>query len=433
MSFEISNTVEYNIKSLVLLTSYGSYDVRNIFFELNIFDHILQPCMSGNILIKEGIALSSKFKFDGSEYLFIDISKNQDSLTMKKVFRIYKQTDRAQSNMTSESYVLHFVSDEFLFSQQQTLNNSYKGAYSEVVQLILENKLGVTQDKYFLDRSTGIRDIIIPNLKPLDALIWCSKRALNDLELPNFVFFENLSGYNFVSLSSLKKQDVLMDVLFEPKKVENSIGREFFGARDIEVITQFDYLDNLQSGVYSGTFIGFDPITRIIIQQEVKFDDMFKDKTLNKVVNDTNEINRSGISNKDMRSTRRVVYPTPILREKSDYIKENDIQSINLRETPQYFVYQRRAIFKHLFSQRLKVALPGNFALTSGKNLNIKKNKNASYEEDTEDKSLFGKYLIVATRHIIKPNGHETLIEVVTDSTDIENNKPNVKVDIKRI
>jgi hypothetical protein len=242
-----------------------------------------------------------------------------------------------------------------------------------------------------------------------------------------------MEGYNFVSLSTLKKQNSLMDVLFEPKKIEGSVGREFFGARDIEVITQFDYLDNLQSGVYSGTFIGFDPITRIVIQQEIKFDDMFKDTTLNKNVNDTNEVNRSGISNKQMKNSRRVVYPTPILREKSDYIKTNDLSSLNIQETPQYFVYQRRAILKHLFSQRLKVALPGNFALTSGKNLNIKKQKNSAYEEDTEDKSLFGKYLIVATRHILKPNGHETLVEVVTDSTDSEDNKSNFKVDMKRI
>jgi len=433
MTFELSNTLEYNIKSLVIMTSYGSYDLRNIFVEINIHDHILQPCMSGNILINEGVALSSKFKFDGSEYLMVDISKNADSIEIKKVFRIYKQTDRSQSNMTSESYVLHFVSDEFLFSQQQTLNNSYKGTYSEVVKLILENKLGLTQDKYLLEPTVGIRDIIIPNLNPLDALIWCSKRSLNQVELPNFLFYENMEGYNFVSLSTLKKQNSLMDVLFEPKKIEGSVGREFFGARDIEVITQFDYLDNLQSGVYSGTFIGFDPITRIVIQQEIKFDDMFKDTTLNKNVNDTNEVNRSGISNKQMKNSRRVVYPTPILREKSDYIKTNDLSSLNIQETPQYFVYQRRAILKHLFSQRLKVALPGNFALTSGKNLNIKKQKNSAYEEDTEDKSLFGKYLIVATRHILKPNGHETLVEVVTDSTDSEDNKSNFKVDMKRI
>jgi hypothetical protein len=34
-----------------------------------------------------------------------------------------------------------------------------------------------------------------------------------------------------------------------------------------------------------------------------------------------------------------------------------------------------------------------------------------------EDESIKGKYLIIATRHIITNSKHETVIEVVTDST----------------
>lgn len=433
MSFEISSTAQYEIKNLTLITSYGSFDLRNIFVELNIFDHILQPCMSGKILIRESLALSSKFKFDGSEYILIEISKNEDALMIKKLFRIFKQTDRQQSNMTSESYVLHFVSDEYLLSQQQALNNSYQGTYSEVVQLILENKLGVTSEYYTLEQSDGVRSIIIPNLKPIDALIWCSKRAINDLQLPNFLFYENMRGYNFISLSTLKKQQVLTDILFEPKKIDGNIGREFFGARDVEVISQFDYLDNVQSGVYSGTFIGFDPVTRIIVEQQITFDDIFKDDKLNSTVNFTNEKNRQGFLNTEMRNSRKVVYPTAIGRENTQYIRDNDIESLNLKETPQYFAFQRKAIFKQLFSQRMKISLPGNFLITSGINLNLKKLKNSAIEDDTEDKSLYGNYLVVATRHIIRGDGHETLVEVVTDSTDINAIKPPMQVDVRKV
>lgn len=432
MSLELTTTLQYEIKNLTIITGYGNYDLRKIFLEMNIFDHILQPCMSGNILINDGVSLSSKLDFDGSEFLYLEITKGDDSLPMKKMFRIYKQTDRKKVNMTSENYILHFVSDEFLFSEQQTLNNSYNGSYSEMAQLIMENKLGITADKYFLERSVGVRNIIVPNLKPLDALIWCSKRALNNLQLPNFLFYENFNGYNFLSLSTLKSQDAMFDVYFEPKKISASIGREFFGARDYEIISQFDYLDSIQSGVYSGTFIGFDPITRFVVEQHIQFDDIFKDKKLNKEVNFTKEKTRDGASNIDMKGTRRVVFPTPIARENTQYIKDNDITSLNLNETPQFFVFQRKAILKQLFAQRLKVSLPGNFLLTSGRNLNLKKQKNSTFDEESnDDKSVFGKYLIVAARHIIKTNSHETLIEVATDSNIQTNTK--YSVDVKRM
>jgi hypothetical protein len=42
-----------------------------------------------------------------------------------------------------------------------------------------------------------------------------------------------------------------------------------------------------------------------------------------------------------------------------------------------------------------------------------------------EDTSLSGKYLIIGTRHIITYQKHETIVEVVTDST----NKPFIPLE----
>jgi hypothetical protein len=71
--------------------------------------------------------------------------------------------------------------------------------------------------------------------------------------------------------------------------------------------------------------------------------------------------------------------------------------------------------------------------VTSGVNLNIKKPKNSAYEDDNNlDNSIFGKYLVVATRHIIKANQHETVIELVSDSlsTFLESSSD---IDIKKV
>lgn len=420
MAFEISETSEYQINNLSLITASGTFNLASFFIEINIFDNILLPCMSGNIILNESIGLSDKLVFDGSEYLLIDIAKKDNEIRINKKFHIYKQTNRKSETINSESYVLHFVSDEMIYSEQQTMNNHYRGTYAEIVGDILQKRLLVPSNNFSIEQSRGIRDIILPNLKPMEALIWCSKRAINNFELPNFLFFENVSQYNFVSLSTLKKQPSVMTIYFETKNIENDISREFFGARDFEIITQFDYLDNISSGVYSGTFIGFDPITRIIVEQSVSFDNITKDNLLNRNPNKTQDVNKGGKLNTQMSSSRRVVYPTPIARENNSYIKQNDAHSLNLNETPQYFVFQRRAILKQLFAQRLKVAMPGNFTLTSGVTVNISKQKNSIYDSnDVFDKSLYGKYLVIASRHIIKQNMHETIIEVVTDSNNM--------------
>ena len=45
------------------------------------------------------------------------------------------------------------------------------------------------------------------------------------------------------------------------------------------------------------------------------------------------------------------------------------------------------------------------------------------------DQTLTGKYIVTATRHIIKNNMHETVIEVATDST----NRPLIQAKTDKI
>jgi hypothetical protein len=429
MSFGIKSTTQYDLKTLVLITKYGSYDIRGVFSELNLFDSVLQPCISGNVVIVDSLGLNHTFKFDGTEFLKVEASKDGDNLSIQKFFRIFKESDRKTNTMNSETYVLHFVSNEYIYSQQQTLNNYYSSTYGEIAKSILENKLKLKENVYLVEQTSGIREVVIPNLKPMEALVWCSKRAVNELNLANFLFFENINGYRFVSLSTLKKQEPVMNVFFEPKNIQDSIGREFFGARDLEVISQFDYLDNLMSGVYSGTFIGFDPITRIIIEQPITFDDIFKDEKLNKTTNQARDVNIDDYLNTEMIGSRRISFPTQISRQNAQYITTNDKKSLNLKETPEYFVLQRRAILKQLFAQRIKIALPGNFLITSGTTLNILKQKSSYYDENENvDNSLFGKYLVIATRHIMTNDKHETVLELVTDSKPIDDDSKVIRI-----
>jgi hypothetical protein len=62
-----------------LVTKGGDIDITKIYEEINIFDSLLTPVMTGNILIKDANGLSSKLIFDGSESLLLHISKDKDS------------------------------------------------------------------------------------------------------------------------------------------------------------------------------------------------------------------------------------------------------------------------------------------------------------------------------------------------------------------
>ena len=66
--------------------------------------------------------------------------------------------------------------------------------------------------------------------------------------------------------------------------------------------------------------------------------------------------------------------------------------------------------------------MPGNFDLTSGltANLLVPARGEKARGIDDIDYSLSGKYLIIASRHMITYHKHETIIEVATDSNNRE-------------
>jgi hypothetical protein len=57
------------------------------------------------------------------------------------------------------------------------------------------------------------------------------------------------------------------------------------------------------------------------------------------------------------------------------------------------------------------------------------KPKNTGYEKDDMlDSSVYGKYLIIGTRHIIQNGKHETVLEVARESTQDVLNENNINL-----
>jgi len=423
-SFNVRQATDFRINELCLITKGGKIELNDIFEEINIYESMLAPCISGNILINDAIGLTSKLLFDGTEILLFDIDKGEGLFRMRRAFRVYKQTDRKNINQTSESYVLRFASDEIILHEQQQLNECYKGTYTEIAANILTTKLQVDPDNLggVFSQSYGVTDVIIPRLKPFDALNWIAKRAVDSKGQPSFMFFENVEGYNFCTLSDIMRKPVMFNVLFDVKNLQGqNIKEEMISVRAMEVMTQFDFIKSTQAGVYAGTYVGIDPLTR-----QTKIDVKTIDNTYggtstgNKNPNLATDYNKFGKTNYDMSASRVVYNITTSTRKSSEYIKENEPSSLQTDETPQKFAFARKALLQNFVTQRLKIVLPGNFLVSPGRTLYLEvPSRSVSLAgSNNYDATLKGKYAILSTRHIIKYNMFETVAEVVTDSSE---------------
>ena len=426
MSLEIKQSTQYVVDEVVLVTKSGKIDIGPIFTEINIFDSMLMPVMSGNIVIRDSLNLSGQLLFDGSESLLLSFKKDSESdiATFKKAFRVYKQSNRIADGPGTVKYLLHFVSDELLYSDQQRINQSYEATYSEVVNRILTDYLKVPENNLggLYEDSSGIRQIVIPNLRPLDAIQWCAKRAIDSKSSPNFIFFQNVTGYNFATLSTLLTQQEILDIKYQTKNIEgvNTIS-EMQGARHLEVLTLNDAINKTRHGVNAGKFIGFDPITRSIMTKNISYGDHYLTMDHgNKSPNFTSIQNREGVENSEAYNSRKAVSIFGYAKQSSEYIKKKDPSSISKEENIEDWYFQRKAILQNLMAKKLKIVMPGNFQLSSGFNVNVEAPQigigNRSTDEN--DKSISGKYIIVASRHIISFQKHETIIEVASSSSD---------------
>lgn len=424
MTFSLKQTSQFKINKLAINSKFGTFDVSALFEELNIFDSILVPCMSGNILIKDSIGLTKRLLFDGSEFIDINISKDteKEGTNLTKTFRIFKQTNRTNVNQTSEMYILHFVSEEMVYSTQQKISQGYTGEYSTVAESVLLDYLKVPRSKLgIFEKTKGIQNVVVPLLSPIDTMNWLIKRSVSENNLADYVFFENKIGFNFVSLTKLFGIKELFTINFQPKNISDNINEEFLGVTNYNFNTAFDILENTRSGFYSNRFIGFDVMTRTLSEVDLGLKNHYKStKHLNKSPNAFVSVNREGKDAGLMPFSKVSLYPFQLYRNYQEYVKSNSDDNTKLIDETHTYIPQRKAIFHNLLQRKMNIALPGNFMLSSGFILDVAVNSFSVSENKKAEKdmSISGKYLIVATRHMIKPDKHETFCEIASDSTN---------------
>lgn len=422
-----SQTTQYTIKTLSITTKAGVIDISGIFEELSIVDSIFSPCMSGHVVVRDSNSLNSKFAFDGSEFLLVEISKQDLDLTIKKVFRIYKQTDRRLVNPNTEAYVLHFVSEEYLLSIQQKVSRRYDATYSGAVARIMADYLHVNTLGVF-DETVGIKNVVVPSLSPIDAINWIAKKSVGKDKVPGFLFFENIDGYNFANITTLMSSQPVTELNMNVKNLglDSSELGELVGVRHFEVIEQYDLIQSIKTGVHAGKYIGIDPNTNTLVQRPFSFNDLYvSHKPMNQAPGVPLVENKLG-SSFEQYNSYVVVGMSDVAKRSSKHIKSNSPNEITKADDMEMYVVQRPRIMSSIMKQRIKLVVPGNFGLSSGYTFNLKFPKYGvkSENEDVKDDTVYGNYLIVGARHLITYEKHETIMEAVKESN--YSDTPNV-------
>lgn len=423
---ENSSTRSVVLNTISIIPSDGiAYSIKEIVNNINIYEDIFSPVTTGQIEIIDSVGMLAAYQFHGNEYLTISFNRpgeNEPDKKYERSFRIFKVSDRTPGSGLDQKYVMHFCSEEQIFSNSQTLSRSYRGKIiSEYVTAICKQDLKI-QRIGEIEKTIGIQDIIIPRMTPLQSLNLLAANSFNDIESP-YLFFENRIGFNFVSLSTLFNLAPITTLTYSTAKMtrttEEAAYQNSTEIATFNVAKSFDIWAATKNLTFAGRLFTLDILRQKYVKQDYNLkkvnENNFIDKG-NMIINNAKNRNEKPLyeeyeSNICYSITNHNQSNAPYLLSKAYRVTDTNVENT---------LMQRQALLNNLKSVVIdSCAVAGNPDFSVGFTVHVVMPAFSPNEEDKRniDPYLSGKYLITAVRHnITKSGGLQTFLSLAKNS-----------------
>lgn len=409
---------DVSIDKVRVVTSSGFYqDITAQVINIEYFENIISPFISGCITVRESLDLVNLFPFAGEEFVDIEVSTPTiKESTIKGRYYIHKLSERELIGDRNVVYRLHFISVEAIIDMNKKISKVYTGNIGDIVKQLLTDKVNGLQTTKSIIVDPTIRDAkFIANFwSPTQCINHLLDYAVNKNNTPNFVFFENRDGFYFISLESLYTNGVKQEFVYDKYTRDNlnskgastkNISEDYKRILDLGIPVGFSYIDRIKSGSLSSKLISWD-VTRK--KYNVKLYNLFDrfDKQVH--------LNKFPLaSNRAIFKSNSAIINLP--RQTDNFAGFGD--------TSNYKILQERNSLMVLSSQSsIRIVVPGRTDYTAGQKVSVKLDKVepvSKKDVDTEDKMFSGNYIISAINHYISREMHECHMELIKDSLKI--------------
>lgn len=218
-----SNPLNISISD-VKIQKFNKTDQMSImpqFVEISIFQSIFEPAISAEMLINDEIGLFFNYPFTGEELITITYdqintggSNLYNARTGSEIKFIIKGVrnvivgDRARSMM----YILDLVTPQYLQNTRKYVSHAYNDLVEDMAEKVYNEYIAEDTTKQFnltkpfiKEESLKVRQMVVPNLRPFQALSWLAKHAVAKEYEKHFMylFFEDRDNYNFITIQKI--------------------------------------------------------------------------------------------------------------------------------------------------------------------------------------------------------------------------------------
>lgn len=433
-------------------------DIRFKVLEINIFESIFQPCMTGDITIIDADNMLANLPLVEGNIIDIHLGINEedkiqqsvDGEDIKVAMEVIKITSRIKLvNQDVQTYNIRLASAGWSNNVRTRVSRAYTNQkYSDMVQDIFDSKFNIDgnmglygADSEFksadvksldVEDTKGEFSVVIPRWKPIQCFNWLAGRSQNEKGTAvNYVFYEDKEQFNFKSISKLMEGAISDTLYVKLENVDKEDERNYHNIYSYSYEDTGDVLLNADNGTFGSRLIVHNMVTKEV-------DDHFPSGiwSLNYNIHgypaNQDEFGMVGSDdfsyNTEFPKTSHTDNNPLIPEEVSQTLSENPGNTrLMVRSTHRYQYdglktdhpeeWMRQRIMQKPQSKyiRLTINTIGNFKRKAGQMIKIKLPSPES-ERPKEDARLTGKYLVTSVRRMFKPTVHEVIMECMKDS-----------------
>ena len=163
-------------------------NITNAVTDFDVFEHIDKPYLTASVFIADTYGLYEMFGFLGGEQISLKIeSTARDSVAVKKTFVVDYVSNLTQLHTGAIGFTLHLIEDIAYVSSLTNVNQSYEGTGSGIITKMSLDYLGKSLSIFGADFQEKFK-IIVPNMTPIEAMIWVKNKITNVDGMPFFLY-----------------------------------------------------------------------------------------------------------------------------------------------------------------------------------------------------------------------------------------------------
>lgn len=421
--------------------SNGGTELRPIMTEMSYFEDIFGNVTSGYIALADSSNFQHEMSMFGDEYvkLYLERSRNNPpSPPLKRFQRVYSVEGRNLSKDSNENYMIKFASEEMTVSEQYRVSKAYKDvSIADIVKDIALSYLKIPAKDFNYVPTQGKYHIIVPNLKPFEAINWlCTLAICEDTRITGatYTFFQNRNGWFFAPVLGMYgdfqryggcHNNISDGVCTDPYvyKVKNNqseeekMGPKTDPNRNIisyQIVESYDMNSYTMDGMYANRLYWTDNFKRLHETTEFDYEKYFDNLKENLPLYRDYQPHSLLTNAEDRFKNKHNEVPDAIV--KMGFRTESN----RVDET----IPHRYSQIRQFFAIRIRIVVLGDVGLHAGKVVYVELKAPAPVSDGNNDnvrkkidKIYSGYYLILALRHRIDQEaGFETILELGKDS-----------------